>query len=57
MLTMQRKELNMLKSEYIIWKCETIDQIQSEHPNWTEEQVNKYFEAVKAILEKQGFFD
>lgn len=46
----------MSKSEYIIWKCETIEQIQEEHPDWNSEQVQKYFSAVKAILEKKGFF-
>lgn len=47
----------MKKSEYIIWQCETLEQIKEEHPEWTEEQVSKYFSAVKAILEKRGFFN
>ena len=51
----ERRE-DMSKSEYIIWKCETIEQIHEEHPDWNSEQVQKYFSAVKAILEKKGFF-
>lgn len=47
----------MSKSEYIIWKCETEEQIRGQHPNWNNEQVKKYLSAVKAILEKDGFFD
>lgn len=47
----------MTRSEYIIWKCETIEQIKEEHPEWNHEQVVKYFSAVKAILERKGFFD
>ena len=47
----------MTKSEYIVWKCETLEQIKEEHPGWTEEQVQKYFSAVKAILENKGFFN
>jgi hypothetical protein len=43
----------MSKSEYIVWKCETIEQIQEKHPDWNHEQVQKYFSAVKAILQKK----
>ncbi len=46
----------MKKSEYIIWECETLDKIKELHPKWNNEQVQKYFSAVKAALKKQGFF-
>lgn len=44
----------MTDSEFIIWKCDTIEQIKEEHPHWTVEQVSKYFSAIKAILENKG---
>lgn len=44
----------MSKSEYIIWKCETIEQIREEHPEWNEEQVLKYFSAVETKLKRSG---
>lgn len=47
----------MRESEYIIWECETIDQIKEQHPEWNDKQVQKYFNAVKAMLKKRGFFD
>ncbi len=47
----------MNESEYIIWECETLEKIMEKHPEWNGEQVKKYFSAVKAILEKKGFFD
>lgn len=47
----------MSRAEYIIWKCETLEQIREEHPTWNEEQVSKYFSAVKCILDKKGFFN
>ena len=47
----------MRESEYIIWKCETLCQIRKEHPDWTENQIQLYFSAVKAKLEEKGFFD
>lgn len=47
----------MSKSEYIVWKCETIEQIREEHPDWINEQVQKYFSAVKVVLERKGYFD
>ncbi len=53
-----RKENGLMtKSEYIIWKCETLEQIKEEHPEWTEGQVQRHFSAVKAILENRGFFN
>lgn len=47
----------MLKSEYIIWKTETMEQIRKDHPDWTEEQVQKFFKKVESSLRKRGFFD
>lgn len=47
----------MKESEYIIWKCETLDQIKNEHPDWDEETIKKYFSKVEKILERRGFFD
>lgn len=48
----ERKE-KMTKSEYIIWKCETIEQIESEHPEWNTNQVNNFFSALEALLEQR----
>ena len=47
----------MSRSEYIIWKCETLDQIREEHPTWNDNQVYRYFEVVEEKLRKKGFFD
>ncbi len=47
----------MSKSEFIIWSCETKEQIREQHPNWNDKQVRKYFSAVKAIFEREGLFD
>ena len=44
----------MSKSEYIIWRAETKEQIKEEHPAWNDEQVIKYLNAVEAILETKG---
>lgn len=47
----------MSDAEYIIWKCETVEQIEKEHPEWGKEQVEKYFSAVELILREKGFLD
>lgn len=47
----------MLKSEYIIWKAETREQIEKDHPDWTKDQVQEFLEKVEAGLRKRGFFD
>lgn len=47
----------MLVSEYIIWKCETRDQIKREHPDWTEEQIEAHLLAAEDVLKEKGFFD
>lgn len=45
----------MSEAEYIIWKCETIEQIKEEHPEWNEMQIQHYFSAVEENLKKRGF--
>lgn len=47
----------MRESEYIIWKAETIEQIEKDHPDWTKDQVQEFLEKVEAGLRKRGFFD
>lgn len=44
----------MQKSEYIIWRAETREQIKEEHPDWNNSQVTKYLNAVEDILIKKG---
>lgn len=44
----------MSESEYIIWKSDTLEAIQLEHPNWNHKQVTLYFSAIKAKLESSG---
>ena len=47
----------MSKSEYIVWKCETLEQIRNEHPTWTPKQIETYFRKVESILKAKGFFE
>lgn len=47
----------MRESEYIIWKAETKEQIEKDHPDWTKDQVQEFLEKVEASLRKRGFFD
>ena len=47
----------MRKSEYIIWRAETREQIEKDHPDWTKDQVQEFLEKVEASLRKRGFFD
>ncbi len=47
----------MSESEYIVWKCETIMDIRKKYPEWSDEQVRRYFMKVKERLEETGFFD
>ncbi len=46
----------MSRTEYIIWRAETREQIENEHPDWNAEQVQKYLNVVESILENKGFF-
>lgn len=43
----------LTKSEYIIWKVETLEQIENEFPTYDEETINNYFEAVKGIIKRK----
>lgn len=47
----------MTITEQIIWEAETKEDIKRTHPDWTLQQQDKYFEAVKDILTVRGFFD
>ena len=40
----------MRESEYIIWKAETREQIEKDHPDWAKDQVQEFLEKVKAKL-------
>ena len=44
----------MSKAEYIIWRAESKEQIEREHPEWNNKQVTAYLDAVEAILERKG---
>lgn len=44
----------MSRAEYIIWRAESREQIEREHPTWNLEQVTGYLDAVEAILERKG---
>lgn len=44
----------MTKSEYIVWRVETIEEIKESHPEWKARQVQDYFERVQKILERKG---
>lgn len=44
----------MSRSEYIIWRAESREQIEKEHPAWTRKQVTAYLNAVEAKLEQMG---
>lgn len=51
-----KEVLSLSEAEYIVWKCETLEQVREKHPKWNDEQVRKYYSAVNAILERKGFF-
>ena len=44
----------MTRSEYIIWRAESREQVEKEHPAWNRMQVTKYLNAIEAILEQKG---
>ena len=47
----------MSRAEYIIWRAESREQIKTEHPNWNDEQVTKYLNAVEDILRDKGYIE
>lgn len=44
----------MSRAEYIIWRFETEEQIQEEHPGWNEDQVKSYTNGVEKKLREIG---
>lgn len=47
----------MSRSEYIIWRVETEEQIQKQHPDWKEWQVKSYADGVEKKLREKGFLN
>lgn len=47
----------MSRSEYIVWRVETENQIQEEHPTWKKEQVKKYADKVEKKLRNMGYLE
>lgn len=45
----------MSKAEYIIWRCETRDEIGRQNPTWSRRKVERYLNAIEKQLEKKGF--
>ena len=41
------------KSEYIIWKVETMEQIKNKFPDYNEDTINDYFEKAKAVVKRK----
>ena len=41
------------KSEYIVWKVETLEKIEEEFPTYDEETINNYFNAVEGIVKRK----
>lgn len=46
----ERNEHDMRKSEYIIWKAETREQIEKNHPDWTKDRVQEFLEKLETML-------
>lgn len=45
----KKEETKMSRAEYIIWKCDTLDDIKEQHPEWNEQQINAYFRAIEEM--------
>ena len=45
----------LTKSEYIIWKCETLEKIEEEFPEYAEdeEKIANYFNAVENLIRRK----
>lgn len=43
----------LTKSEYIIWKVETLEQLETEFPDYDNETINNYFNAIQSRLKSQ----
>lgn len=43
----------LTKSEYIIWKCETMDQLIAEFPDYDSETISNYFKAVEDLVKRK----
>lgn len=45
----------MTRAEYIIWRCETREQIRKEFPEKSRQYVERYLDRVEQLLRKQGY--
>ena len=41
-------------SEFIIWKCETRDELKEAHPEWNEEKIQAHLAKLALRLHKMG---
>lgn len=39
----------MKKSEYIIWRCETREEVKKKHPDWKQWQIEQFLNGLEAI--------
>lgn len=46
---MNRPVVKMSQSEYIIWKCETREDIIEKHPHWNSWQVEYFLNALEVV--------
>lgn len=42
--------MTMNRAEYIVWKCETEEEIREQHPDWEDRRVNAYLRDVERLL-------
>lgn len=45
-----REAMAMNRAEYIVWKCETEEEIREQHPDWEDRRVNAYLRDVELKL-------
>lgn len=47
----------MTKAEHIIWRAETRERVEKEHPEWNEQQVSAFVNYIEAVGKEKGFFE
>lgn len=47
----------MSETERIIWRAETRERVEKNHPEYDDEQVTAFVNHVEAVGETKGFFD
>lgn len=45
-----REGMTMNRAEYIVWKCETEEEIREQHPDWEDRRVNAYLRDVERLM-------